>query len=165
MDFGFNDPFVCLWIHRDAHDRIFVANEYVQSCRTVEENINEVKSLGAPPGTHIACDPSGVNRNDQTGRSNIDLLRKAGFIVHRQTSRIAEGLEPIRAALLSATGSVRLTIHPRCTRLITALKAYHYPDKGGENPVKDHIHDHPIDALRYYFLNYKVGSGTGSSAY
>src|SRR5205823_2123489 len=30
IDFGFNNPFVCLWISRDEHDQIFVIDEYVQ---------------------------------------------------------------------------------------------------------------------------------------
>jgi len=36
-------------------------------------------------------------------------------------------------------------------------RPYHYPDfgtAGGELPLKDGLYDHPIDALRYFFINY-----------
>jgi hypothetical protein len=37
------------------------------------------------------------------------------------------------------------------------MRCYHYPDSlagGSELPLKDGIYDHPIDALRYFFVNY-----------
>ena len=70
-----------------------------------------------------------------------------------RASRISEGIEAIRHALRPASGEARLLIDPRCRGLIAALRAYRYPDGGGENPHKDGVHDHPIDALRYYFVN------------
>jgi len=33
------------------------------------------------------------------------------------------------------------------------MRSYHYPPAGGELPAKDGMFDHPIDALRYYFVN------------
>jgi hypothetical protein len=38
-------------------------------------------------------------------------------------------------------------------------KCYHYPDPSqaglaGELPLKDGVYDHPIDALRYFFINH-----------
>jgi hypothetical protein len=49
-------------------------------------------------------------------------------------------------------------LSPRCERLIEAMQCYHYPDSpagsGAELPLKDGLHDHPIDALRYFFINY-----------
>jgi hypothetical protein len=38
------------------------------------------------------------------------------------------------------------------------MQCYHYPQDlaaaGGELPLKDGVYDHPIDALRYFFVNY-----------
>ena len=38
------------------------------------------------------------------------------------------------------------------------MRCYHYPESGsaarGEVPLKDGLYDHPIDALRYFFVNY-----------
>ena len=42
------------------------------------------------------------------------------------------------------------------------MKAYRYSESGGELPIKDGQHDHPIDALRYFFVNF---SESGKAAY
>jgi len=167
IDFGFNDPFVCLWIWRDETDRIFVIDEYVQSGRTMDEHVEEIgrrKQWGT--AEHIACDPAGKSRNDQTARSNVDLLKREGYKVHtKDGAKIVDGVEMIRSAVMSGAGKSRLGIHPRCARLIEAMKGYHYPEKGGEQPMKDGRHDHLIDALRYYFINFTRGDATKSAAY
>lgn len=85
--------------------------------------------------------------------SNVAVLKKAGFNVRHQTSRIVEGVERVRAELRPAEGEPRLYVHPRCTRLIAALKSYRYASGGSELPIKDGTHDHLIDALRYFYAN------------
>ena len=57
----------------------------------------------------------------------------------------------------SAAGKPTLFIHPRCARLIKAMRSYHYAEGGSELPVKDGVHDHLIDALRYWFINRRMG--------
>ena len=74
--------------------------------------------------------------------------------VQYQSSRIVAGIEKIRAAVRAGDGQSRLVIDPKCEKLIAAMRCYHYPDAGGELPEKDGVHDHPIDALRYFFVNY-----------
>ena len=83
-----------------------------------------------------------------------DALAEAGFTVKRRRSHIVDGVEKIRAALRPADGPARLFIHPRCKRLIAAMKSYRYGEGGGEVPLKDGEHDHLIDALRYFFVNH-----------
>ena len=36
IDFGFRNPFVCLWIRRDRYGRSYVLDEYVQSEEQLE---------------------------------------------------------------------------------------------------------------------------------
>src|SRR5439155_1818758 len=122
IDFGFGDPFVCLWIRRSGDDISHVIDEYVQPQRTMDEHMEQMKS-----GTHgtvrrACCDPAGASRNQQTAISNIQLLRAAGMRGRYRGSRIIEGLEMIRAALRPAHGPARLFIHPRCIRLIRAMQ-------------------------------------------
>jgi len=69
-----------------------------------------------------------------------------------------QGVELIRRAIRSGDGKSHLIVSPRCPRLIEALQCYHYPDSAhsgyAELPLKDGLYDHPIDALRYFFVNY-----------
>ncbi|HEX8348639.1 MAG TPA: hypothetical protein VF598_01635 [Hymenobacter sp.] len=152
MDFGFSAPFVCLWIARSG-DSTYVVDEYLQDQRTLDRHLAEVKKRPWPATTRVACDPAGNGRSDQTARSNVDLLRATGYRVKSRPSAIVDGIELVRAALKSATGHTRLHVHPRCTRLIRALQCYHYATDRSELPDKDGVNDHPIDALRYYFVN------------
>jgi len=154
MDFGFVNPFVCLWIaqHEQA---TFVFDEYVQEQRTMDEHLEQINARPWGQVRKIACDPAGAGRNEQTAVSNIQLLRAGGYTVRICRSLIVEGIEMIRAALRPAAGRPTLFIHPRCKRLIDALRNYRYADSNSELPLKDGTHDHLIDALRYYFVNRK----------
>ncbi len=153
IDFGFSNPFVCLWIRKYADGVIHVLDEYVQQSQTTDTHITEIKSRAYGEIAHIGCDPAGGAANDQTAKSNVDVLRKANFSVRTKGSKIVEGLELLRLGLKSGTAKSTLFIHPRCARLIKALQAYRYPDLAGEIPLKDGEHDHLIDALRYFFIN------------
>lgn len=161
MDFGFVNPFVCLWIQTDSDGRVFVIDEYVQRGRIVAENAAAVRERTPCDESAVAgtfCDPAGSGRSDLTGGSAVRELAACGIVATYRKSRILDGVEKIRAALRSGDGQNRLVIAPRCTHLITALRCYHYPDTGtSELPVKDGLHDHPIDALRYFFVNYSAG--------
>ncbi|MCJ7730666.1 MAG: hypothetical protein MUO27_12455 [Sedimentisphaerales bacterium] len=168
LDFGFANPFVCLWIQVDAEGVIRVIDEYVRSRATIDAHAAELKArtpgstkltAGAGESRVIAtfCDPAGAGANDVTGTSAVRELRSLGINVHYRRSGIAEGIELIRRAIRAGDGKNRLLISPRCPRLIEALTCYHYPDSpaaADELPLKDGLYDHPIDALRYFFINY-----------
>jgi phage terminase large subunit len=165
MDFGFANPFVCLWIERREDGTTFVFDEYVQSMRTTQEHLQQIEARDWPKVRHVCCDPAGAGRSDQTAASNIQLLRASGYVVRARRSGILEGLELIRAALRPASGTPRLFIHPRCKQLIKAMRSYHYPANGGELPAKDGQFDHPIDALRYYFVNTQIKAAVEARTY
>ena len=157
LDFGFRNPFVCLWVAAGDDGVVHVVDEYVQEQRTLEEHLAEIEARRWGKVRRVACDPAGGSRNDQTAESNVALLRRRGYTVRTRASRIADGLELIRCALKPAAGVPRLFVAPHCRRLIKALRSYHYPRGGGELPLKDGEHDHLIDALRYYFVNAQTG--------
>jgi hypothetical protein len=156
LDFGFANPFVCLWIQVDNEGVIRVIDEYVRSRVTIDIHAAELKNR--TPGNVVAtfCDPAGAGANDVTGTSAVRELRSLGINVRYRRSGIAEGIELIRRAIHDGSGQSRLVVSPRCSRLIEALTCYHYPDTpaSDELPLKDGLYDHPIDALRYFFINY-----------
>lgn len=157
MDFGYSAPFVCLWIAKRG-DQVYVVDEYLQEQRTLDQHLEAVKARPWPRAKRIACDPAGNGKSDQTARSNVDLLRSAGYLVKTRPSQIVDGIELVRAALRSAAGQVRLRVHPRCVKLIRALQSYRYRTPHSELPEKDGTHDHPLDALRYYFINARIAN-------
>jgi hypothetical protein len=160
LDFGFVNPFVCLWVQVDTNGHVRVIDEYVRSRATIDIHAEQIKSRTPCPEEQVAatfCDPAGAGRSDITGTSVIRELRSLGIPTRYRRSGILEGIELIRRAIRSGDGTSALTISPRCQHLIEAMQCYHYPDSGhaaaGELPLKDGVYDHPIDALRYFFAN------------
>jgi hypothetical protein len=152
IDFGFANPLACLWIEKRADGTVYIFDEYVQEQQTLDVHIQQIEAKRWGKIARVTCDPAGQARSDQTAASNIQLLRRAGYRVRSRRSLIADGLELIRRALRPAHGQPRLFIHPRCTRLIDAMQSYRY-GQGTESPIKDGVHDHLIDAVRYFFVN------------
>jgi len=162
LDFGFVNPFVCLWIQVDEDGAVRVIDEYYQSRATIAAHAEQVKARTPCPESKVTatfCDPAGAGRNDVTGTSAVKELKTFGINVKYKPSRILEGIEFVRMAICSGDGKNSIIISPRCTRLIEALQCYHYPDANShadsEMPLKDGLYDHTIDALRYFFVNYK----------
>jgi hypothetical protein len=160
LDFGFVNPFVCLWIQVDNDGVVWVIDEYVRSRATVDVHAEQLKSRTPVSEEQVAatfCDPAGAGVNDVTGTSTVRELRSLGIVTRYRRSGILQGIELIRRAVRSGDGQSQLIISPRCPRLIEAMRCYHYPENStaDELPLKDGLYDHPIDALRYFFVNYK----------
>lgn len=158
VDFGFVNPFVCLFIQVDAEGNVRVVDEYARTRRTIAEHVREILRRTGRDESRVAgtfCDPAGSGPNDVTGTSAVREMRARGMNMQYRRSLILEGIEEVRRAIRAGDGSTRLVISPRCAGLIEALRCYHYPPARAqsEQPVKDGIHDHFIDALRYFFVN------------
>jgi len=173
LDFGFVNPFVCLWIQIDSDGRVRIIDEYIRSRAAISEHADRVKQRttgGESAVTATFCDPAGAGVNDVTGTSSVKELRAMGIPTRYRRSGIIEGIELVRRTIRSGDGSSRLVIDPKCVRLIEAMRCYHYPDNssasaGSELPEKDGVYDHPIDALRYFFVNYNRAGKTKTRRY
>lgn len=161
LDFGFINPFVCLWIQIDDDGVIRVIDEYQASRATIDVHAREIKKrtvCGENSVTATYCDPAGAGVNDVTGTSAVRELRSLGVAVKYQRSKILEGIELIRRALKAGDNTSGILISNKCEKLIEAMRCYHYPDCStglkSELPLKDGLYDHHIDALRYFFINY-----------
>jgi hypothetical protein len=168
LDFGFANPFVCLWAQVVGDDletaRVHVLDEYVQAHRTVAEHVGELNRHGWPIRATY-CDPAGWQRGDVTGSGACHELARHGILTKSCSSGIMEGVDLVRALLAPAMGEPRLLIDSRCVHLRRAFEGYHYPagrrSGAAELPEKDGTHDHLIDALRYLVLNL-FGRGRGA---
>jgi len=170
LDFGFVNPFVCLWIQVDNVGVVRVIDEYVRSRATIDVHAEQIKSRTPVSEEQVAatfCDPAGAGVNDVTGTSVVRELRAMGIMARFKRSSILEGIELIRRAIRSGDGQSTLIISPCCQRLIEAMQCYHYPQSGtaGELPLKDGLYDHPIDALRYFFVNHNQPTKTKTRRY
>lgn len=155
MDFGYRSPTVVLRALVDGEGVIWVVEERVATGKLLQTHIDWLRSRTlTPPPDWVGVDPAGLQRQEQTGASNIDQMRRAGLTVRHRRAGLAAGLTALRSRLAPASGPARLLVHERCQRLIESLQRYRYSE-GGESlvPVKDG-HDHAVDALRYMVLNH-----------
>ena len=168
IDFGFVNPFVCLWLQVDSEGSVRVIDEYVRRRAAIDVHAAEIKRRTGCSEEAVAatfCDPAGAGRNDVTGTSPVKELRSMGIRTRYMRSNILAGIELIRRALRAGDGTSRLIINPGCVRLIEAMQCYHYPDQAvcrtdTELPLKDGVYDHPIDALRYFFCGLATAKTT-----
>jgi hypothetical protein len=173
IDFGFVNPFVCLWLQVDSAGCVRVVDEYVRRRAAIDSHAEEIKRRTPCEESSVAatfCDPAGAARNDVTGTSATKELNAMGIKTRYRRSNILEGIELIRRALRRGDGQSKLIINPKCTRLVEAMQCYHYPElltagAKSELPVKDGVYDHPIDALRYFFVGYGTKVKTMSRRY
>jgi len=159
-----------LWVQVDDDGVVRVIDEYVRSRATIDVHAAEIKSRTPIAEERVAgtfCDPAGANTNDVTGSSVVRELRTLAMPVKFRRSGVLEGIELIRRAIRAGDGKSRLIISPRCQRLTEAMQCYHYPESGtaAELPLKDGLYDHPIDALRYFFVNYNQPARAASRRY
>jgi hypothetical protein len=164
MDFGLRSPTVWLWaqVVSDGQDDVLVhvVDEYQDTGRTLEQHLQAIarpverRGGGLSSVAWVGIDPAGRQRSSHTGLSDVEVLRRHGLTVRARTSPLRDGIERVRRRLDRGT----LMIHPRCTRLIEAMRTYHFdanqPQR--DQPVKDGP-DHACDALRYMILNLEQG--------
>lgn len=165
VDFGMRSPFVMLWAQVRPTDgpipRIEVIDEYIVRDHRLDDHLREMAARPWPKPNWLGVDPAGHQRNEQTGLSNIAVLKRAGYRIRTVRCPLTDGLERLRRRLESADDALpALVIHPRCRVLIEAMRGYHFdPDRPDHpHPVKDG-YDHPVDALRYMAVNLETRGG------
>ena len=160
IDFGYRNPSVTAW-RRHPDREAWVCFDEIHPSDTTTEALADL-ILGKGWSIEAAwCDPAGKAATT-AGRSDVDVLRKAGIPAKYRTSskvrRIAFGLEVMRSALAPADGSPpRLLVHRNLVGgnkrgLYRALLSYRYRGNT-ETPDKDNVYDHAIDATRYLWAN------------
>lgn len=154
MDFGIRNPLVMLWARvtpatDSTQARVHIVDEYEAPDMTLERHLAVIADRGHGQPMWIGVDPAGRQRNSQTGRSDVEVLRQHGHHVRWQRSMLADGVSIVRRRLEQGT----LTIEPRCVKLIAAVSSYHFDNArpNDTQPVKDGP-DHLCDALRYMLV-------------
>lgn len=166
MDFGFRTSALLWAAHDRASGTVYIVDERVEHNTLLRDHIDALLSGAWPVPAWLGVDPAGKATSDQSGRSNIEILRRSGLNVQWRKVETRAGLDMVRARLRPASGPARLFIHRRCTRLIEAMRAYHFDpdDATRERPVKDG-HDHVADALRYLVVCLDKGFETRRGSY
>ena len=164
IDWGWN-YFAGLHVQLLAGQTVRVIGEYKGQNLRLRDNMEAMLKLEKQRGYKIAAtyvDPAGAGRNDQTGMGNVELLRNEYGIdcTYTTASRlraVQTGLELIRDWLAPAAGQSRLTISGQCKWLIESFCNYRNQRTASgayiDRPEENTPWEHPLDALRYFFVN------------
>jgi len=162
-DFGYANPTFLTFMAVDRYSgNVYQFAEIERSHTKIQIIIDEIfetlSTFGVKEVKAIYTDPAGNADEITSGESPVDVLRKH-FTVHNIGSKIAPGLSLVRSYIKNAAGKRKFFISETCTKTIEAINGYVYaPATRGnqsikEEPLKDGIHDHACDALRYFFVN------------
>lgn len=157
IDFGYRSPYI-LWLQCTPSDEFVVFDEWAGHDATTSEMLEIMRRIDLTHGIResdvswTSCDPAGAAVQD-SGLSPVDLLRQHGVKLCYRSSKIQPGIELVKSALRDVRGKTSLRISPRCRRLIADISSYRWAS-GKDEPLKDGVCDHSLDALRYFFVNY-----------
>ncbi len=149
FDFGFVNPFVCLFFQVDEDDRLCLFEEYYVKGKSTLEHAR----ILAPKFRQYRVQTSFA---DPAGRDQRAILKEKGMVTKPARNDLEAGLEAVRQRLKLdlESGKPGLFISRRCTNTIREMSTYHYPQAGiAEHPEK--VDDHALDALRYLALALK----------
>lgn len=161
FDFGFTNPFVCLWLAKDDDENWYVYREYYKRQTGIQEHIRNVKLFSK--GERYVD-----NWADPENAADRAEMKKEGIKTRTARKDVARGIELVQAKLkVKENGKPSLVIFKSCRNTCREVPAYHYP-KGSshKNPkdIPEQKNDHTIDALRYG-LNSVDGSQRKGSVY
>ena len=175
IDFGYTNPFVCLWAAIDPDGRIYIYRQIYKTKTLVEDHAKVIKDVsrwgqkdGEPLPREIIVD------HDAEDRATLE--RHLGMATTRAHKTVSDGIQAFAARLRPAgDGKPRFMILRDClvehdAELVRAKKPIQLEDepdvyvwdtrqgmKKGEQPVKEN--DHSLDAGRYLCAHFDLKPG------
>lgn len=152
VDFGFTNPFVCLWVALDADDRLLVFDEHCASRLTLAAHAQEIRRRDDEWRAQGLICAGGVA--DPAGRDQREELGRLGVTLNGAENGLLAGINAVRQRLAPRPDGTRgLRIDPRCVNLVREFESYCFEDAaGGDEALPHKRNDHCLDALRYLCL-------------
>ncbi len=152
IDFGYTNPFVCLWGAVDYDGRLYVYDEHYQAAALIKDHAAAIHERGSVSWTTA----------DHDAQERAELNAK-GVPTTAAIKEISLGLQRVAERLVVLPdGYPRLFISGVCVNLLRELGQYVWePVKDGK-PVKEKPYDknnHAMDALRYMVMALDKGKG------
>lgn len=156
IDFGYTNPFVCLWGAIDSDGRLWIYREHYIRGQTVQVHSKTIKTTEKSHFSWTVAD------HDSEDRAT---LHADGIMTIRAKKNVERGIKAVKERLkVQHDGRPRLIIHESCVETISEFYDYAWePIKEGKNskeiPIKDR--DHAMDPLRYMIMKLDTGHGGG----
>ncbi len=159
FDFGFTNPFVCLWMAKDKDENWYVYREYYKKQTVIGEHIEAIKHLSRNENYDVSwADPENAE--------NRKSMRDEGIVTKSARKSIADGIEAVQTKLkVKKNNKPSLFIFNTCKNTCREMSSYHYPQGSAQKNPKDipaQKNDHTCDALRYIIYSVEKPVKKGS---
>jgi phage terminase large subunit len=158
IDYGFANPFCCLWIAIDHEGVWWVTNEHYEAERPISYHAKIIKKTRelhnlSPSATYI--DPSTFARRGEYESVAIELIESGIPVGKAQNDRLGgwARIDELLTSRDTMDGGPRLRIFSRCENLIRELPSLKIKE-GTDDVEKEY--DHAADALRYAIMTRPV---------
>jgi phage terminase large subunit len=153
IDYGYTNPFVCLWGAVDEDGRLYIYDEYYRRQRLIKDHAEEIKKREGNFTVTVA---------DHDAQDNAEM-KSHGVYTKRASKEVVVGIQKVKARLkVQGDGRPRLYVFNTCKNLIREFTTYRWNEsregkEEKEEPMK--IDDHTMDALRYMVMALDKRSG------
>jgi nitrogen fixation protein len=145
IDWGFNNPFACIWMARDPDRRWYVYAEHYQPRETLAYHAERIKQI------------SGREKYQATwadhDAQDCHEFRGLGISTLSAKKDVHLGIEAVQAALkVQADGKPRLFIFNTCKNTGREMPTYKWAEATENKEAKDEplkVGDHTLDCIRY----------------
>ena len=176
VDFGSNNPTVCLWIVEDDDGNLFIRDEYYERRQTTDYHSGVIKANTLNPQVISSYgDPSGAQWIMEFKSRGVYITAAERETGTKSILWVAYGIEKVQEFLKPQTGHNILVPHlqPReegypqlfvtsnCENTIKEFESYRWRERTNKddtlNPleVPEKADDHCMDALRYMLVSYR----------
>lgn len=153
IDWGYTNPFVCLWGALDPDGRLYIYDEHYEAKKLISYHADQIKKRdvisldGKPRELYFESTDA-----DWDAQDNAEL-RKYNVYTNNAIKEVEVGLQKVKARLKpQKDGKPRLFIMKNCKNVIREMGLYRWQDKKNNKNEKEEpskVNDHSMDALRY----------------
>jgi hypothetical protein len=145
IDWGFNNPFACLWLARDPDRRWYVYAEHYQARETLAYQAERIKEISG-------AEKYRVTWADHDAQDRYEF-QQLGIPTMPAKKDIHLGIEAVQAALkVHKDGKPRLFIFKNCPHTTREMSGYKWAEGTETKDARDEplkVNDHTCDCVRY----------------
>lgn len=175
MDFGSNNPTVCLFAAFDDDDNLWIYDEHYEQAETIDFHAGQINAKTNRPIASTYGDPTGPQWIREFAKRGIHITKANKETGSTKQSWILYGINMIKERLKvipghfvanipenNQYGMPKLFVFNNCKNLISEFESYRWREKLPNAPqdlnepdMPEKANDHSMDCLRYIICSYK----------
>jgi PBSX family phage terminase large subunit len=172
IDWGYTNPFCCLWGALDPDGRLYIYKEHYKAQMLIKDHATIIKKykeyIKDKDNNNIRQIRYIKTVADHDAQDNAELkahgirTKNADKDVHMGIQKVAERL------VIQQDGKPRLYIFDNCSNLKREFPMYQWIERKEGKPIKEEplkLNDHAMDSLRYLIMEIDTGKHINIPSY